>query len=226
MLSPELVKKIKAIELRTAKIVNSMFCGEYTSAFKGRGMEFDEVREYFPGDDVRNIDWNVTARMNHPYIKEFQEERELTLMLLVDLSSSGKFGSTSKLKNEVAAEVAALLAYVASNTNDKVGLIIFTDKIELYIPPKKGVSHVWRLIKEILNFKPKSTHTKLDVGLEFFQKVQKRKALAFVISDFICDDIKSPMINAAYKHDVVGVVIKDPREMELPYVGLIELIDA
>ena len=143
MLSPELVKKIKNIELKTSKIVNTMFCGEYESAFKGRGMEFDEVREYTPGDDIRNINWNVTARMNFPFVKEFKEERELTLMLLVDLSSSGKFGSTKKLKNEVAAEIAALLAYVAIKTNDKVGLIIFTDRVELYIPPKKGVSHVY-----------------------------------------------------------------------------------
>ena len=183
-LSPELLQRIKTLQVKTNYLVNDIMAGEYVSAFKGRGMEFSEVREYQPGDDVRLIDWNVTARMNQPFIKEFIEERELTLMLLVDVSSSGSFGSEKNLKNEIAAEVASILAFAAIKNNDKIGLIIFTDQIEHYIPPKKGKGHVWTIIRTILSFKPKGKATNLSLPLEYLLKIQKKKATAFLISDF------------------------------------------
>jgi uncharacterized protein (DUF58 family) len=227
MISPELFKQIKAIQLRTSYLVNDVLAGEYTSAFKGRGMEFEEVREYKIGDDVRNIDWNVTARMhNVPYVKEFREERELTVMLLVDVSSSGQFGSHDKLKNEVAAEVASILAYAAIKSNDKVGLIVFSDKIEHYIPPKKGRSHIWRVIRSILTFKPEGSQTDISAPLEFLTKVAQRKTVSFLISDFIAEDFKKTMQMVKKKHDLIAVSVVDPRELELPTVGFIELEDA
>ncbi len=227
MISAELFKQIKAIQLRTSYLVNDILAGEYTSAFKGRGMEFEEVREYRIGDDVRNIDWNVTARMhNVPYVKEYREERELTVMLLVDVSSSGEFGSHDKLKNEVAAEVASILAYAAIKSNDKVGLIVFSDKIERYIPPKKGRSHIWRVIRSILTFKPEGSQTDISVPLEFLTKVAHRKTVSFLISDFIAEGFKKPLQMAKKKHDLIAVSVVDPRELEFPAVGFIELEDA
>lgn len=227
MISAELFKKIKAIQIRTNYLVNDVLAGEYSSAFKGRGMEFEEVREYRIGDDVRNIDWNVTARMhNIPYIKEYREERELTVMLLVDVSSSGQFGSHDKLKNEVAAEVASILAYAAIKSNDRVGLIVFSDKIEQYIPPKKGRSHIWRVIRSILSFKPEGIQTDISVPLEFLTKVAHRKTVGFLISDFIAEDFKKPLRMAKKKHDLIAVSVVDPRELELPRIGFIELEDA
>lgn len=227
MISPELFKKIKTIQIRTNYLVNDILAGEYTSAFKGRGMEFEEVREYIIGDDVRNIDWNVTARMhNIPYVKEFREERELTMMLLVDVSSSGQFGTYHKLKNEVAAEVASVLAYVAVKSNDKVGLIVFSDKIEQYIPPKKGRAHIWRVIRSILSFKPEGVQTNVSVPLEFLTKVAHRKTVSFLISDFIAEDFKKALQMVKKKHDLIAVSVVDPKELELPGIGFIELEDA
>ncbi|MBL7020114.1 MAG: DUF58 domain-containing protein [Nitrospinaceae bacterium] len=225
-LSPELLQHIKAIQVKTNYLVNDIMAGEYVSAFKGRGMEFSEVREYQPGDDVRLIDWNVTARMNQPFIKEFKEERELTLMLLVDVSSSGGFGSAEKLKNEVSAEIASILAFAAIKNNDKIGLIVFSDKIEHTIPPKKGKAHIWNIIRTILNFKPEGKGTKLSLPLEYLLRVQKRKTTAFLISDFQDDGYETTLKQAKQKHDLVAISITDPREETLPDVGLIQLEDA
>ncbi len=223
---PELIKKIRNIQVKTNHLVNHMMAGEYVSAFKGRGMEFSEVREYEPGDDVRLIDWNVTARMGHPYIKEFREERELTVMLLVDVSSSGVFGSVEKLKNEVAAEIASVLAYSAIKNNDKVGLIVFSDKIEHYISPQKGRAHIWNLIRTILNFVPEGRHTDLNLPLEYLLKVQKRKSVAFLISDFQAEGYLRNLRLVRQKHDLIALAISDPRESELPDVGWVHLEDS
>lgn len=225
-LSPELMQRIKAIQVKTNYLVNDIMAGEYVSAFKGRGMEFSEVREYQPGDDVRLIDWNVTARMNQPFIKEFKEERELTLMLLVDVSSSGGFGSDKKFKNEVSAEIASILAFAAIKNNDKIGLIVFSDKIEHSIPPKKGKAHIWNIIRTILNFKPEGKGTNLSLPLEYLLNIQKRKTTAFLISDFQAEDYETTLRQAKQKHDLVAISITDPREETLPDVGLIELEDA
>ncbi len=225
-LSPELFQKIKSIQIRTQRVVNDVFAGEYESAFKGRGMEFEEVRDYQPGDDIRHIDWNVTARMSSPFVKVHREERELTVMLLVDVSSSGAFGSGAKLKNEVAAEVAALLAYTAIKSNDRVGLIIFSDRIEHYIPPKKGRAHVWRVIRDILGFRPSRRRTDLDGALEYLGKVMPRRAVAFVISDFLDEGFGERLRIAASRHDVTAIAVGDRREEELPSIGLLELEDA
>ncbi|MZH03158.1 MAG: DUF58 domain-containing protein [Nitrospinae bacterium] len=224
-LSPEFMQRIKAIQVKTNYLVNDIMAGEYVSAFKGRGMEFSEVREYQPGDDVRLIDWNVTARMNQPFIKEFKEERELTLMLLVDVSSSGGFGSDDKLKNEVSAEIASILAFAAIKNNDKIGLIVFSDKIEHTIPPKKGKAHIWNIIRTILNFKPEGKGTNLSLPLEYLLNIQKRKTTAFLISDFLAEDYETTLRQAKQKHDLVAISITDPREETLPDVGLIELED-
>ncbi len=225
-LSPELFQKIKSIQIRTQRVVNDVFAGEYESAFKGRGMEFEEVRDYQPGDDIRHIDWNVTARMSSPFVKVHREERELTVMLLVDVSSSGAFGSGAKLKNEVAAEVAALVAYTAIKSNDRVGLIIFSDRIEHYIPPKKGRAHVWRVIRDILGFRPSRRRTDLGGALEYLGKVTPRRVVVFVISDFLDEDFGERLRIAASRHDVTAVAVGDRREEELPRIGLIELEDA
>ena len=225
-LSPELLQRIKTIQIKTNYLVNDIMAGEYVSAFKGRGMEFSEVREYQPGDDVRLIDWNVTARMDQPFIKEFKEERELTLMLLVDVSSSGEFGSAGKLKNEVSAEIASILAFAAIKNNDKIGLVIFSDKIEHTIPPKKGKAHIWNIIRTILNFKPEGEGTKLSLPLEYLLNIQKRKATTFLISDFQDDNYEAKLKLAKQKHDLVAISITDPREELLPDVGLIQLEDA
>jgi len=225
-LPAELLQRIKAIQVKTNYLVNDIMAGEYVSAFKGRGMEFSEVREYQPGDDVRLIDWNVTARMNQPFIKEFKEERELTLMLLVDVSSSGEFGSAGKLKNEVSAEIASILAFAAIKNNDKIGLIVFSDKIEHTIPPKKGKAHIWNIIRTILNFKPEGKGTNLSLPLEYLLNIQKRKATAFLISDFQDDNYEAKLKLAKQKHDLVAISITDQREETLPNVGLIQLEDA
>ncbi len=225
-ISPELMRRIRAVQVRANFLANDLMAGEYVSAFKGRGMEFSEVREYQPGDDVRLIDWNVTARMNAPFIKEFREERELTVMLMVDVSSSGEFGSVERMKNEVAAEAASVLAFLAVKNNDKIGLIVFSDKIEHYVPPKKGKAHVWNIIRTILNFNPEGRETNLSLPLEYLLKVQKRKCAAFFISDFQGRDYETSFKLAKQKHDVIAFFILDPREFELPQIGLINFQDA
>ena len=222
----ELLKKVKQIEINTRNIVNEVFSGEYHSVFKGRGMEFAEVREYQPGDDIRLIDWNVTARMGHPFIKLFQEERELTVMLLVDVSSSGSFGTEQQLKREMAAELSAVLAFSAIKNNDKVGLIIFSDRIEKFIPPHKGKSHVLRVIREILFYKPRDATTNINEALEFLSRVIKRKSTVFLISDFLAEDFKKSLQIANKKHDIIAISVVDPREVALPNAGMIELEDA
>ena len=224
-LSPELLKTIKKIQVKTNHMVNDIMAGEYVSAFKGRGMEFSEVREYQPGDDVRLIDWNVTARMNQPFIKEFIEERELTLMLLVDVSSSGSFGSGQKFKNEIAAEVASIIAFAAIKNNDKIGLIIFSDKIEHHIPPKKGKAHIWNIIRTILSFKPEGKGTNLALPLEYLLKIQKKKATTFLISDFQDTNYEQQLKLANQKFDLIAINIIDPREETLPDVGMVFLED-
>jgi len=226
MISKELASKIRYIQIYTNKAVNDIIAGEYHSIFKGRGMEFDEVREYQPGDDVRAIDWNVTARIGHPFVKQYVEERELTVFFLVDLSASGDFGSAGKTKNEVAAELCGLLAFSAIKNNDKVGLIVFTDTVELFIPPKKGVSHVLRLIRELLGFRPRRTGTDLAVALEYFGRVARKRCVAFLVSDFIAQNYEKPLRILARRHDMITFQISDPAEFEMPPVGLVELQDA
>jgi uncharacterized protein (DUF58 family) len=225
MLPKELIAQIRRIEIHTNRLVNDLFGGEYHSIFKGQGMEFEEVREYQPGDDVRLIDWNVTARTGTPFIKKFREEREMLVMLLVDLSASGLFGTRSKSKNQVAAETAAILAFSAIKNNDKVGLIVFTDHIELYIPPKKGRSHVLRIIREILFFKPQHRGTDITGALQFFNRVTRRRAVAFLISDFFDRGYERDLTIAHQKHDVIAVKVEDRREYEWADVGLVELED-
>ncbi len=226
MIPKEILKKVKRIEITTRGLVNDVFSGEYHSVFKGRGMEFAEVREYQFGDDIRNIDWNVTARLGHPYVKVFDEERELTVMLLVDASRSAEFGTQQQMKGEIAAEICALLAFSAIKNNDKVGLIIFTDKIEKFVPPKKGKKHVLRVIREILYHKPESTRTDLALALEYMSRVITRRAVTFLISDFLAENYEQALKIAARKHDLIAITITDPREVELPDVGFIELEDA
>lgn len=225
MIPKELIRKIKKIQIKTDRLVNDVLAGEYHSSFKGRGMEFDEVREYQQGDDVRAIDWKVTARTGRPHIKKFVEERELTVFLLVDVSQSGYFGSTEKVKREYAAEMCAVLAFSAIKNNDKVGLILFSDQIERYIPPKKGKRHVLRVIREILFFEPKFNGTNISRAFEFLNSVAKRKSVAFFVSDFFDEGYERQMDVSGRRHDVVAVRIKDPREIELPNVGIIKLED-
>ena len=225
-ISVELMQKIRAIQIKTSHMVTELMAGEYVSAFKGRGMEFNAVREYTPGDDVRLIDWNVTARMDQPFIKEYIEERELNVMLMVDVSSSGEFGSTGKFKNEISAEVASILAFSAIRNNDKIGLIVFSNKIEHYIPPKKGKSHVWNIIRTILNYEPEGRLTDLNIPLEYLLKIQKRKCIAFLISDFQATNYETNVKLARQKHDLVAISISDPRERDLPQIGLINLRDS
>lgn len=226
MIPKELAKKIRYLEITTSKAVNDVLAGEYQSKFKGRGMEFDEVKEYQPGDDVRAIDWNVTARMGQPFVKRFVEERELSVMFLVDLSASGAFGSTRQIKNETAAELCALLAFSAVKNNDKVGLIVFTDCIEMFIPPAKGSTHVLRLIRELLHFKPRQTQTSIAAGIEYLSRVTHKQNVVFLISDFQGEGYERPLRILAKRHDVIAISVADPREVSLPNVGLIELEDA
>ena len=226
MIPRDILKKIRQIEIRTNRLVSETLAGQYHSVFKGQGMNFDEVREYQPGDDVRSIDWNVTARMNHPFIKKFVEERELTVMLVVDLSGSGLFGSAAQSKRELAAEVACLLAFSAIRNNDKVGLILFTDRVELFIPPKKGRSHTLRLIREILFFEPAGRRTEAALALDYLNKVITRRAVVFFISDFQAPDFSQTLAVSGRRHDFIAVHIQDEREQVLPNVGIITLEDA
>jgi uncharacterized protein (DUF58 family) len=226
MISREILKKVRQIEIRTKREVNDVLGGQYHSVFKGRGMEFEEVREYLPGDEVRSIDWNVTARFGHPFVKKFKEERELTVMLVVDVSASGQFGSVRQTKNELAAELAALLAFSAIRNNDKVGLIMFTDQIEKFVPPKKGRRHVLRVIREILAFEPQGTGTDLSLALDYLNRVQHRRAVCFLLSDFQDEDFRKQLQLAGRHHDLIALSLRDPREEELPAVGLVELRDA
>ncbi|MFN8577926.1 MAG: DUF58 domain-containing protein [Candidatus Sericytochromatia bacterium] len=222
----ELVEKIKDIQIKAKYLVTDILTGEYKSSFRGQGMEFAEVREYVAGDDIRSIDWNVTARMDTPYIKEFNEERELTMMILVDLSSSQEFGSQNQLKNELATELAAVFSYLALNNNDKVGLIAFTNKVEKYIPPKKGKTNIWKIIREILTFKPENKETNIASALDFLLKVTKKKSIVFLISDFINDNYQKQIKAVSKIHDLVTIKILDPNEKNIPEVGLVILEDA
>lgn len=226
MLPKEILKKVRHIELKTRHLVNDVFSGEYHSVFKGQGMEFSEVREYQFGDDIRKIDWNVTARSNKPFVKVHEEERELTVMLVVDASGSGQFGTGEKFKAEIAAEICALLAFSAIKNNDKVGLLIFTDDIEKYIPPGKGKGHVLRVIREILYFKPQSKRTDIKQGLEYLLRGLKRHTIVFLVSDFDDTDYMKPLKILNKKHDVVAIQTYDQREVELPNSGLVKLQDA
>ncbi|HIE26858.1 TPA: DUF58 domain-containing protein [Candidatus Poribacteria bacterium] len=226
MIPEEILKKVRRIDIRTSHIVNDVLAGQYESVFKGQGMEFEEVREYQSGDEVRSIDWNVTARMGRPFLKKFVEERELTVMLVLDASSSSKFGSIKQLKGELAAELCAVLAFSAIKNNDKVGLIIFTDRIEKYVPPKKGRRHVLRVISEALSFQPEGRGTDIAVALEYLNRVTIRRTVTFLISDFIAIDYEKPLRIANKRHDIIAVTITDPRELELPKVGILELEDA
>lgn len=227
MTSEELLQRVRKIEIKTRKLSRNIFAGEYHSQFKGRGMAFSEVREYQPGDDVRSIDWNVTARLNKPYIKVFEEERELTVMLLVDVSGSRNFGTLSQMKRDMMAEVAATLAFSTIANNDKVGVIFFSDKIEKFIPAKKGKTHVLHIIRELLSFEPQSTGTDIAQALQYFANAQKRHCTAFLISDFIdAGDMYQPLMIASNRHEVNAIQIYDRREAELPNVGLIKFHDA
>tara|TARA_R100001369_G_scaffold72251_1_gene100231 strand:+ start:653 stop:1519 length:867 start_codon:yes stop_codon:yes gene_type:complete len=222
----ELLKKVRKIEIKTRRLSDHVFGGEYHSTFKGRGMTFSEVRQYQFGDDVRSIDWNVTARYNEPFVKVFEEERELTLMLVADISGSEFFGTDSQFKNEIITEIAATLAFSALQNNDKIGLILFSDEIELFIPPKKGKSHVLRLIRELLEFQPKSEKTDLSQALKYLTNVMKKKAIVFVLSDFITDNYKDTLRIVARKHDVTGIRVYDKREEEIPNLGMVQMQDS
>lgn len=221
----ELLKKVRKIEIKTRRLSDHMFGGEYHSTFKGRGMTFSEVRQYQFGDDVRSIDWNVTARYNEPYIKVFEEERELTLMLLVDISGSEFFGTDEQFKNEIVTEIAATLAFSALQNNDKIGLILFSDEIELFIPPKKGKSHVLRIIRELIEYKGQSKKTDLVNALKYLSNVMKKKAIVFVLSDFITEDYKNTLKIVSSKHDVTGIRIYDKHEEQLPNLGMVQMQD-
>ncbi|SHI84007.1 DUF58 domain-containing protein [Flavobacterium haoranii] len=222
----EILKKVRKIEIKTRRLSDHIFSGEYHTSFKGRGMTFSEVRQYQYGDDVRAIDWNVTARYNEPYVKVFEEERELTMMLMVDCSGSESFGTQNQLKSEVVTEIAATLAFSSTNNNDKVGLILFSDDIELFIPPKKGKSHVLRIIRELIEFQPKSKKTDIAQALKFLSSVMKKKAIVFMISDFMSKDYEHTLKIASKKHDVTGIRVFDKREESLPNLGLVNMLDA
>jgi uncharacterized protein (DUF58 family) len=225
MISKEILKKVRQIEIRTKGLVNDLFGGEYHSVFKGRGMTFSEVREYSPGDDIRMIDWNVTARSNAPFIKIFEEERELTVYLLVDISRSGHFGTTEQFKSELAAEIAAVLGFSAIKNKDKVGLILFSDHVEKYIIPKKNKSHILRVVREVLFNEPQARGTSLKSGLDFLMNVAKRKSVVFLISDFLDNDFWKSLKLANRKHDMIGIRIADPAEENIPNLGLIKVQD-
>lgn len=223
----ELLKKVRKIEIKTRRLSDHIFSGEYHTSFKGRGMTFSEVRQYQFGDDVRAIDWNVTARYNEPYIKVFEEERELTMMLMVDVSGSESFGTQNSFKKDIVTEIAATMAFSATQNNDKIGLILFSDEIELFIPPKKGRSHVLRIIRELIEFKPKSHKTNLSQALRFLSGVMKKKAIVFVISDFMADDNYEHTLKiAGKKHDLTGIRVYDVREEKMPNIGMVNMLDA
>ena len=223
--SSEIFKKVRQIEIKTRGLSNQIFSGQYHSVFKGRGMAFSEVREYQYGDDIRNIDWNVTARFNHPYIKIFDEERELTVMLLIDVSGSNRFGSRSRLKQEMITEIAAVLAFSAIKNNDKVGVIFFSDQVEQFIPPKKGTSHILRIIRELIDFKPAHQQTRISEAVKYFTNVIKKRCTAFLLSDFYDEGFADALKIANKKHDLIALQIYDERETELPAVGLIRVVD-
>ena len=225
MSTSALLKKIRKIEIKTKGLSNHIFAGEYHTAFKGSGMAFSEVREYQPGDDIRSIDWNVTARYNAPFIKVFEEEREMTVMLLIDVSASGNFGTKEQFKRELATEISAILAFSAINNNDKVGVIFFTDVIEQFIPPKKGKSHILRIIREVLAFKPKGRRTDVGCVLEYFNSVIKKRSICFVLSDFMSKPFEKQLKVTSKKHDLVALRIHDKREDSLPNIGLVPMQD-
>jgi uncharacterized protein (DUF58 family) len=226
METAELLKKVRKIEIRTKGLVNQIFSGEYHSVFKGRGMAFSEVREYQFGDDIRAIDWNVSARFNHPFVKVYEEERELTVMFLVDVSGSGEFGTVNQMKRETAAELSAVLAFSALKNNDKVGVIAFSDTIEMFIPPKKGRTHILRIVRELLDFKPSNRLTNIGEGLRYLTSAIKKRSIAFLISDFLGENYEDALKIAARKHDLIGVRLFDPREISLPNIGLMHVVDA
>ena len=226
METTELLKKVRKIEIKTRGLSNQIFSGEYHSAFKGRGMAFSEVREYIPGDDIRSIDWNVTARLNHPYVKIFEEERELTVVLLVDISASGDFGTRKQFKRELITELCAVLSFSAIQNNDKIGVIFFTDRIEKFIPPKKGKSHILRIIRELIDFQPEGKGTDIGHALRYFTNMIKKRSIAFLISDFLGYGFQDALKIASRKHDLVAIRIHDRYEAELPDLGLIRLQDA
>jgi uncharacterized protein (DUF58 family) len=222
---PEILRQVKLLELRTRGLVNSLFTGEYRSVFKGQGMEFAEVREYQPGDEVRSIDWNVTARMQRPYVKRYIEERELTVMLAVDVSGSERFGTRRRFKSELASELAAVLAMSAIRNNDRVGAVMFTDQVEHVIPPRKGRRHALRVIRDLLAFEPKGTGTNIAGVLEYLTRMLSHKAIIFVVSDFMSENVERPLKLLAQRHDVVAVTVEDPSESHLPDLGLVRLLD-
>ena len=226
MSATELLKKVRKIEIKTKGLSNHIFAGEYHTAFKGRGMAFSEVREYQPGDDIRSIDWNVTARFNNPYVKVFEEEREMTVMLLVDVSASKDFGTQQQMKQELVTELGAVLAFSAIQNNDKIGVIFFSDQVEKFIPPKKGKSHILRIIRELIAFEPEHNGTDIGEALRYFNNVIKKRAVCFLISDFMNEGFEAPLRIANKKHDLVAVRINDIREEELPNVGLVQMKDA
>jgi len=221
----ELLKKVRKIEIKTRRLSNHVFGGEYHSTFKGRGMTFSEVRQYQFGDDVRSIDWNVTARYSEPFVKVFEEERELTMMLVVDISGSEFFGTTEAFKKDIVTEVAATLAFSATQNNDKIGLLLFSDQVELFIPPKKGRSHVLRIIRELLEFQPQRKQTDLTAALKFLQNMMKKRAIVFILSDFMTDDYEKTLKILGNKHDVTGIRVYDEREKEMPNVGMVPMKD-
>ncbi|RWW99739.1 DUF58 domain-containing protein [Flavobacterium cerinum] len=223
----EILKKVRKIEIKTRRLSNHIFSGEYHSSFKGRGMTFSEVRQYQFGDDVRAIDWNVTARYNEPYIKVFEEERELTMMLMVDISGSESFGTKNQFKKDIVTEIAATMAFSATQNNDKIGLILFSDQVELYIPPKKGKSHVLRIIRELIEFQPKSRKTDVGLALKFLSGVLKKRAIVFLISDFMATpDYEHTLKIASKRHDITGVRVYDAREEQIPNLGIVNMKDA
>ena len=226
METKDLLKKVRKIEIKTRRLSDHIFSGEYHTSFKGRGMTFSEVRQYQFGDDIRSIDWNVTARYNEPYVKVFEEERELTMMLMVDISGSESFGSKNQFKKDIVTEIAATMAFSATTNNDKIGLILFSDGIELYIPPKKGRSHVLRIIRELIEFSPKSQKTDIAQALRFLSGTQKKKAIVFVISDFMSSDYDQTLKIAAKKHDITGIRVYDIREEKIPNIGMVDMVDA
>jgi uncharacterized protein (DUF58 family) len=226
METSELIKKVRRIEIKTKGLSRHIFAGEYHSAFKGKGMAFSEVREYQYGDDIRNIDWNVTARFNHPYVKVFEEERELTVMLLIDVSGSREFGTENQLKKNLITEVAAVLAFSAIANNDKIGAVMFSDKVEKFIPPKKGRQHILRIIRELIEFTPENSGTNISEGLRYFNNMQKKRSTAFLISDFIDEGYEDALKVASKKHDLIALKISDKREQEIPPVGMIYMLDA
>lgn len=226
MSTSSLLKKVRKIEIKTRGLSNHIFAGEYNTAFKGKGMAFSEVREYQSGDDVRSIDWNVTARYNSPYIKVFEEEREMTVMLLVDVSGSGNFGTRQQFKREIATELSAVLAFSAIKNNDKVGVIFFSDIIEEFIPPKKGKSHILRIIRQILSFKPQNKKTNISQAIEYFNNVMKKRCICFILSDYISSSFEKPLRVASKKHDVVALKVSDKREKTIPNIGIVPFKDS